>query len=175
MATKSKRSIVTGLTVNEEVMAQLIADGHSNYDAYIQSHGAGKASKKTNTERASRVSGRYNIATRVEILRAAQAERSAINRDWIVDKLKTIIEVGVERSIMVEVKTTRPQTGEYSEIIEERSLEKLVDSSGANAALDKMIKMGGLYAAEKFEGEVKTKGKFILNLQPRTDQDQKSG
>lgn len=167
---KSKRSIITGLTDNEEKLCQCLADGMSNYDAFVDSHGVGKANKKTITERASRACNKYNVVARYEQLKREQAERSAIKRDWIVDKLKEIVEVGTERSVLFEVKTKREHgSREVVETVEERSLEKMVDASNANSSLDKLIRMGGLYAAEKVETEFKTKGKFILNLHPRTD------
>lgn len=165
-----KRSAITGLTANEEVFTQLLVDGLKNTPAYIESHGVGKASKKTITEKASRLAGKYNVKARFEQLTREQAERSAIKRDWIVDKLKDIVEVGTERSQVVETKTRKNRESlEVVETIEERWLEKMVDSGGANMALDKLIKLEGLYAAEKSETEIRTRGKFVLNLRDRTD------
>jgi len=171
---KSKKSAITGLTVNEENFSQGLADGMTNYDAYVDKIGVGKASEKTIRERASRLANKYNIIARVEQLTREQAERSAINRDWIVDKLKEITEVGTERSQIINIKTKTKSYRDTLEIIEtktveEEHLEKMVDASAANAALDKLIKMGGLYAAEKIETEIRAKGKFILNLRDRTD------
>jgi exonuclease I len=160
---RSKRSIVTGLNAQEEEFCQLVVDGYTNKEAYIKSHGVGNAKPKTITEKASRLSRTYNVEARIEILRKEQAERSAIKRDWIVDKLKEIVEVGTERTQVTEVKSK----GKDEVVI--KYLEKMVDSAGANSSLDKLIRMAGFYAAEKSETEVKTRGKYVLNLQPRTD------
>ena len=83
---KMKRSAITGLTAKEERFVQLLVDGLKNTEAYIESHGVGNATKKTITEKASRLAARYNIKARFEQLTREQADRSAIKRDWIVDK-----------------------------------------------------------------------------------------
>lgn len=167
---KMKRSAITGLTAKEEVFVQLLVDGLKNKQAYIESHGVGNASEKTITEKASRLAAKYNIKARFEQLTREQAERSAISRDWIVDKLKTIVEVGTERERVFTLKREKEKGSQvWVETEETRELDKLVDSGGANQALDKLIKLDGLYAAEKSETEIKTKGKFVLNLRDRTD------
>ena len=170
----NKRSVITGLNAKEEKFVQLLVDGLKNKKAYEESHGVGKASSKTITEKASRLAGRYNIKARFEQLTREQGVRCAINRDWIVDKLKSIVDVGTERTQIIKTKTKTSKNRGTLELIEtetvrEEHLESMVDSGGANMALDKLIKLEGLYAAEKSETEVKVKGKFVLNLRDRTD------
>jgi len=167
---KMKRSAITGLNPKEEKFVQCLTDGLKNTEAYIESHGVGQATQKTITEKASRLAKKYNVKARFEQLTREQGERSAISRDWIVDKLKNIVEVGTERERVFTLKREKEKgSGVWFEVEHTRELDKLVDSGGANQALDKLIKLEGLYAAEKTETEIRARGKFVLNLKDRTD------
>ena len=160
------RSQITGLNVKEEAFAQGLAKGLNQAQAYNEAYGVGTRKPKSTDEKASKL--KTKVQSRVAQLIRETAERSTIKRDEIVDWLKTIAEVGMERVQIVDTKTTF-ENGRTVERVEERHLDKLVDASGANSAIEKLIKMQGLFAAEKVETEVKTKGKFVLNLNERTD------
>ena len=166
---KSTRSAITGLTVNEENFAQYLAKGYDNPTAYTKAFGAQTCTRKSLMEKALRLAKKNKVCNYIEQLRAETRARGAIDRDEIVDWLKQLAEVGMERTQIVQVKR-RKEDGGMVEVEEERWLEKHIDASSANSAIDKLIKIGGLYAAEKIETEHKVKGKFILNLKQRTDE-----
>ena len=169
---KTKKSVITGLTVNEENFAQMIAKGHDLYTSHCAVFGVGTATRKSKQEMAARLANKNKIVSYIERLREETRARGAIDRDWIVDRLKELTEVGMERTQVVSVKREKTKgSGDWVQVEEERWLEKHIDAASANSALDKLIKMGGLYAAEKVETEHKVKGKFVLNLKQRTDTD----
>ncbi|RKY70854.1 MAG: hypothetical protein DRP97_03030 [Candidatus Latescibacterota bacterium] len=97
---------------------------------------------------------RHNVIAYIERLKAETRARGVIDRDEILGWLKEIAMFGKE---------TQTRSNKFD------SWEEMKDGSSANSAIDKMIKMGGLYAAEKIETEHKVKGKFVLNLRARTD------
>lgn len=171
---KSSKSAITGLTTNEEAFTQLLAKGQDSYTSHCTVFGVGTAKRKSKVEMATRLAKKVNVAAYLERLKEEARARGVIDRDEIMGWLRTIATVGMEREQVRKVKITKTRDRGTNEILEtEREeieyLEKLVDSSGANSAIDKMIKMGGLYAAEKTETEVKVKGRFVLNLKDRTD------
>ena len=170
-STKSAKSAITGLTVNQENFAQNLAKGYDNPTSYCMAFGNQKCSRKVLMEKSLKLAKSHGVLNYTEQLREETRARGVIERDWIVDKLKELADVGMERTQVVSVKREKTKgSGDWVQVEEERWLEKHIDASSANSALDKLIKMGGLYAAEKVETEHKVKGKFILNLKRRTDE-----
>ena len=168
---KSTKSAITGLTLKKEHFAQYLAKGYDNPTAYTKAFGAQTCSRTVLCAKALKVATSHAVVSYVEAIRAETRARGVIERDEIVGWLRDIALVGMERKQVRKVRTTKMKdTLEVVETEEIEYLEALVDSSGANSAIDKMIKMGGLYAAEKIETEHKVKGKFILNLKQRTDE-----
>ena len=165
---KSTKSAITGLTLKREHFAQYLAKGYDNPTAYVKAFGAQTCSRTVLCAKALKIASSHAVVSYVEHIRAETRARGAIDRDEIVDWLKQLAEVGMERTQIVQVKR-RKEDGGMVEVEEERWLEKHIDAASANSAIDKLIKMGGLYAAEKVETEHKVKGKFILNLRQRTD------
>ena len=165
---KEKKDITTGLSVKEEKFARLVANGSKLVDAYALVYNASKT-RKLMTEYAYKLSKKYAVALRIEMLIEEDRERYSIKKDWIVDKLKLIAEVGTEREQVEEIKITkgRGSSTQITHTTETRRLEKLVDSAGANSAIDKLIKMAGLYAAEKVEET--TKKKFVIEYKEITN------
>jgi len=154
---KSRKSVITGLTANEEAFAELLAKGYDSYTAHCTVFGVGTAKRKSKVEMATRLAKKDNITSYLERLREETRARGVIDRDWILQKLTLLADFG---------------TGKQSKYDKDGNLlESFIDSNAANSALDKMIKMGGFYAAEKIETETRVKGKFVLNLRTRTDID----
>lgn len=152
----SSKNAITGLTVKQENFTVLLSTGVDQTQAYIEAFGAGNYSEKGLKEKASRLKGQPAVKFRHDTLMREAAARSNIDRDEIVGWLKEIAIFGKQ------TQTRFTKEGSYDE---------LKDGSSANSAIDKLIKMQGLYAAEKIETEIKAKGKFILNLKTRTDED----
>ena len=153
-STKSTKSVITGLTVKEEAYAQLLAKGHNKYVAHCTVFGVGAGTKKSKTEMAAKLAKKPNLVSYMERIHEETRARGVIDRDEIMGWLREIAEFG---------KSKRVRSSKFE------TWEEMADSSAANSAIDKMIKMGGLYAAEKVETEHKVKGRFILNLNERTD------
>ena len=139
------KSVVTGLKYEEEVFVHMIVDGIHQNQAFFDSHKMEdkKTTNKNIMNRASKLINNNAVKQRIESLKKEMEERYKINRDYIVDSLKTIVDVGIERPI------------EGAAVI---------DSMGANSALDKLTKIAGLYAPDKSQQAVVTHGKFVLNL-----------
>lgn len=139
------KSIVTGLKYKEEVFVQMVLAGVHQNQAFVDSHHMKdvKTTWKNTIARASALINKDAVIQRMETLKKEMNERYKINQDYIVDSLKTIVDVGIER----------PVEGAG-----------VIDSMGANSALDKLTKIAGLYAPDKSQQEVVTHGKFVLNL-----------
>jgi len=151
---KSTKSVITGLTVNQENFAQYLAKGYDNPTAYTKAFGLQTCTRKSLLAKAHRIANKREVLQYIEQLRDETRARGAIDRDEMIDWLKNIAEFGMG---------TQRRSNKYD------TWEEMKDSSGANSAIDKILKIGGLYAAEKIETEHKVKGKFILNLKQRTD------
>lgn len=152
---KSSKSAITGLTTNEEAFAQLLAKGHNSYTSHCTVFGVGTAKRKSKVEMATRLAKKVNVVAYLERLKEETRARGVIDRDWIMEKLTLMADFGTEKQQKID------KMGNVTQ--------EFIDSGAANSAIDKIIKMGGLYAAEKIETEVQVKGRFVLNLKDRTD------
>ncbi len=135
---KSTKSAITGLTTNEEAFAENLAKGYDNTVSYAKVFGVGKCTRKTLVEKALKMAKKHNVITYLEGIKSDTRARGVIDRDEMVDWLKEIAIFGKE-------KQTRNSKFE--------TWQEMKDASAANSAIDKLIKMGGLYAAEKVETE----------------------
>lgn len=158
---KSTKSAINGLTIQKEAFAQELVKGYDNPTAYCLAFGNQTCSRKVLMEKSLKLAKSHAVVNYVERIREETRARGVIDRDWIVDQLKELASVGMERTQVLSVKR-KQNDGEWTETVEEKWLEKHIDAASANSAMDKLIKMGGLYAAEKIE--TREKKTFKINF-----------
>ena len=75
------------LTAQQEKFCQLVADGHSQADAYRGSYKVGKSKPETVIQNASRLMADSNVSARVSELKAALSNKALWTREQAVQAL----------------------------------------------------------------------------------------
>ena len=135
------------LTIKQEKFAELVVKLGNQSEAYRQAYNVSETTSiETIKAKASRLASQYNISTTIERLREEVKQENKIDRDWIIEQHKEIIDWYKELKELAKRKDLSKE--EKSRVY---MLKDLIKGSDYRGSLDSITKMLGLNAPEKVE------------------------
>lgn len=135
------------LTVKQEKFAELVVKLGNQSEAYRQAYDVKPTtSNETVKVKASTLAAQYNIRVTIEKLREEAKRENKIDRQWIIDQHKEIIDWYKELKELAKQKDLTKE--EKSRVY---MLKDLIKGSDYRGSLDSITKMLGLNAPEKHE------------------------
>ena len=139
------------LTDKQEHFSQLVVKYGNQSKAYREAYDVKEGTKDTTvTVKASELMTNGNVSARVEQLREETKLSNKIDRDWILNKHKVIIDWYEELKELASKKDLDKE--EKSRIY---MLKDLIKGSDYRGSIDSVTKMLGLNAPEKIDKEIK--------------------
>ena len=134
-----------------ELFARFVAEGQSHKEAAIS---AGYSNKSASAI-GSRLAKKVNVSQRISELHEAAAtlsvQRSVLNKDWIIEKLKENVERALQ--VIAVLDNEGKQTGEYR-----------YEGNVANRALELLGKHLGLFEPQPDKDDSAPKPRIIIGL-----------
>ena len=134
------------LTIKQEKFAQLVVKLGNQSEAYRQAYDVSNKNADWIASKASHMIAKDNIRSRIEELREEAREENKIDRQWIIDQHKEIIDWYKELKELAKRKDLTKE--EKSRVY---MLKDLIKGSDYRGSLDSITKMLGLNAPEKVE------------------------
>ena len=138
------------LTDKEESYSQLVVKLGNKSEALRQSYDCSGMSDKTINEKASKLSKKDNISTRIEELREEEKKAHKIDRDFIINGYLEIINDTNHVFKLADLKNADTDASKRF-----YKLKELTSNTDKIRAMESLAKMLGLNAPEKVEKEIK--------------------
>jgi len=137
------------LTDKEERYSQLVVKLGNKSEALRQSYDCSNMTDKTITEKASRLSKKHNISTRIEELREEEKQTHGVDRDFIIKGYLEIINDTNHVFKLADLKDADTDTAKRF-----YRLKELTSNADKIRAMESLSKMLGLNAPEKIDVNV---------------------
>ncbi len=137
------------LTDKEERYSQLVVKLGNKSEALRQSYDCSNMTDKTITEKASRLSKKHNISTRIEELREEEKQTHGVDRDFIIKGYLEIINDTNHVFKLADLKDADTDTAKRF-----YRLKELTSNTDKIRAMESLSKMLGLNAPEKIDVNV---------------------
>lgn len=138
------------LTDKEEKYSQLVVKLGNKTEALKQSYDCSNMTDKTITEKASRLSKKHNVSTRIEELREEGKERNKIDIDFITQGLLKII-----NDVDYTIDLAKLKSEDKAEVKKFYMMKEVNTGTDKLRAYDMLIKMYGLNTPDKIEQDIR--------------------
>ena len=138
------------LTDKEERYSQLVVKLGNKSEALRQSYDCSNMTDKTITEKASRLSKKHNISTRIEELREEEKQTHGVDRDFIIKGYLEIINDTNHVFKLADLKDADTDTAKRF-----YRLKELTSNADKIRAMEQLTKMLGLNEPDRIEQDIR--------------------